>query len=188
MFEEDAERTQQCVEQQLQPAESAAPDIEPTHSAVHQLTPVTPPRWGFSTTPVETACSHWGMNESISRSGPPQDPDCDLSPLSTSPTTQHKGTVFQSCHYSTATRWKCSCGWYYIWHEGISLMSHKVWLRTEIVRSERISEVKLRPKWLRQDSAPHVRRMKTAQVSHPEVGSKKVWDCLKECFGSPEII
>lgn len=44
MFEQDAERSCWYAEQQLQPAESATLDTEPTESAVHQLTPVTPPR------------------------------------------------------------------------------------------------------------------------------------------------
>lgn len=123
MFEEESERTQQCVEQQLQPAERAAPDIEPTESAVHQLTPVTPPRWSFSTTPAETACSYWGMNENILRSGPPQELKTVIYPHS-APHPPHRIKEQSSSHTITQQPLDGSAHVADItfWHEGISLM------------------------------------------------------------------
>ncbi|XP_075707313.1 uncharacterized protein LOC142741872 [Rhinoderma darwinii] len=49
-------------------------------------------------------------------------------------------------------------------------------------------ELDLLVRWLGSESAEHAKRIRDINVNYPDVGLKRVWDRLEECYGSAEVI
>lgn len=49
-------------------------------------------------------------------------------------------------------------------------------------------ELDLLSKWLENQSLEHVKRIHSVHFANPAIGFKMAWDCLEECYGSPEVI
>ncbi|XP_073405354.1 uncharacterized protein [Dendrobates tinctorius] len=49
-------------------------------------------------------------------------------------------------------------------------------------------EMDLLVKWLGSESAEHAKRIRDINVNYPDVGLKRIWNRLDECYGSVEVI